>query len=61
MPGTAVSPPVAEARGKTRWWQALPLDRAGLVLGPLVFALLMSVVDIYKRSFRLKRSESEVA
>ena len=33
----------------------------GLVLGPLVFALLMSVVDIYKRSFRLKRSESEVA
>ena len=33
----------------------------GLVLGPLVFALLMSVIDIYKRSFRLKRSESEVA
>ena len=33
----------------------------GLVLGPLVFALLMSIVDIYKRSFRLKRSESEVA
>jgi predicted PurR-regulated permease PerM len=33
----------------------------GLVLGPLVFALLMSFIDIYKRSFRLKRSESEVA
>jgi len=33
----------------------------GLVLGPLVFALLMSIIDIYKRSFRLKRSESEVA
>ena len=33
----------------------------GLVLGPLVFALLMSVIDIYKRAFRLKRSESEVA
>ena len=33
----------------------------GLVLGPLVFALFMSVIDIYKRSFRLKRSESEVA
>jgi predicted PurR-regulated permease PerM len=33
----------------------------GLVLGPLVFALLMSVIDIYKRSFRIKRSESEVA
>ena len=30
-------------------------------LGPLVFALLMSVIDIYKRSFRLKRSESEIA
>ncbi len=33
----------------------------GLVLGPLVFALLMSVIDIYKRSFRIKRSESEIA
>ena len=33
----------------------------GLVLGPLVFALLMSIIDIYKRSFRLKRSASEVA
>ena len=33
----------------------------GLVLGPLVFALLMSIIDIYKRSFRIKRSESEVA
>jgi len=28
----------------------------GLVLGPLVFALLMSILDIYKRSFRIKRS-----
>jgi len=27
----------------------------GLVLGPLVFALLMSIIDIYKRSFRIKR------
>jgi predicted PurR-regulated permease PerM len=33
----------------------------GLVLGPLVFALLMSIIDIYKRAFRLKRSASEVA
>ena len=33
----------------------------GLVLGPLVFSLLMSVIDIYKRSFRIPRSESEVA
>jgi predicted PurR-regulated permease PerM len=33
----------------------------GLVLGPLVFSLLMAVVDIYKRSFRIRRSESEVA
>jgi predicted PurR-regulated permease PerM len=33
----------------------------GLVLGPLVFALLMSIIDIYKRSFRMKRSASEVA
>ena len=33
----------------------------GLVLGPLVFALLMSVIDIYKSSFRIERSESEIA
>ncbi|HWS73379.1 MAG TPA: AI-2E family transporter [Thermoanaerobaculia bacterium] len=33
----------------------------GLVLGPLVFSLLMAVVDIYKNSFRLPRSESNVA
>jgi predicted PurR-regulated permease PerM len=33
----------------------------GLVLGPLVFSLLMSIIDIYKRSFRIPRSESEVA
>ena len=32
----------------------------GLVIGPLVFSLLMSVVDIYKRSFRIPRSVSEV-
>ncbi len=29
----------------------------GLVIGPLVFALLMSIIDIYKRSFRQKRTE----
>lgn len=28
----------------------------GLVIGPLVFSLLMSIVDIYKRSFRISRS-----
>lgn len=33
----------------------------GLVLGPLVFSLLMSIVDIYKRSFRIPRSESDAA
>jgi predicted PurR-regulated permease PerM len=33
----------------------------GLVIGPLVFSLLMSVIDIYKRSFHVRRSESEVA
>ena len=33
----------------------------GLVIGPLVFSLLMSVIDIYKRSFGLRRSESKVA
>lgn len=33
----------------------------GLVLGPLVFSLLAAIVDIYKRSFRLPRSESDVA
>ena len=33
----------------------------GLVLGPLVFSLLMSVIDIYKKSFRIPRSESEIA
>ncbi len=33
----------------------------GLVVGPLVFSLLMTIIDIYKRSFRLRRSESEVA
>lgn len=33
----------------------------GLVIGPLVFSLLMSVIDIYKRSFRMARSESNVA
>jgi predicted PurR-regulated permease PerM len=29
----------------------------GLVIGPLVFSLLMSIIDIYKRSFRI-RSET---
>ncbi len=33
----------------------------GLVIGPLVFSLLMSIIDIYKRSFRIPRSESNVA
>jgi predicted PurR-regulated permease PerM len=33
----------------------------GLVIGPLVFSLLMSVLDIYKRSFRIERSDSQVA
>lgn len=33
----------------------------GLVIGPLVFSLLMTIVDIYKRSFNLQRSESDVA
>jgi predicted PurR-regulated permease PerM len=28
----------------------------GLVLGPLVFSLLMSIIDIYKRSFRIPRA-----
>ena len=33
----------------------------GLVIGPLVFSLLMSIIDIYKRTFRIERSASEVA
>lgn len=33
----------------------------GLVIGPLVFSLLMSVIDIYKRSFGIPSSESEIA
>lgn len=33
----------------------------GLVIGPLVFSLLMSIIDIYKRSFGLRRSDSQVA
>lgn len=33
----------------------------GLVIGPLVFSLLMSIIDIYKKSFSIQRSESEVA
>lgn len=33
----------------------------GLVVGPLVFSLLMSIIDIYKRSFRIPSSEGEVA
>src|SRR4051812_12852559 len=45
MPGTATSPPVAEARGKARWWQALPLDRVGLVLGPLLMASWLTLTD----------------
>jgi predicted PurR-regulated permease PerM len=33
----------------------------GLVIGPLVFSLLNSIVDIYKQSFRIRRSKTEVA
>jgi predicted PurR-regulated permease PerM len=33
----------------------------GLIAGPLVFSLLMSIIDIYKRSFHLARSESDMA
>jgi predicted PurR-regulated permease PerM len=33
----------------------------GLVIGPLVFSLLTSIIDIYKRSFRIPASEGEVA
>jgi predicted PurR-regulated permease PerM len=33
----------------------------GLVIGPLVFSLLMSIIDIYKSSFRIPRSGSNVA
>jgi predicted PurR-regulated permease PerM len=33
----------------------------GLVVGPLVFSLLMSIIDIYKQSFRIPASEGEVA
>jgi predicted PurR-regulated permease PerM len=33
----------------------------GLVIGPLVFSLLMSIIEIYKRSFKLPASGSTVA
>jgi predicted PurR-regulated permease PerM len=33
----------------------------GLIIGPLVFSLLMSIIDIYKRSFRIAPSESDIA
>ena len=33
----------------------------GLVIGPLVFSLMMSIIDIYKRSFRIAPSTSEIA
>jgi len=32
----------------------------GLVIGPLVFSLLMSIIDIYKQSFRTRRGGSGV-
>jgi predicted PurR-regulated permease PerM len=32
----------------------------GLVIGPLVFSLLMSIIDIYKRSFSAKRAETVI-
>ncbi|HUP61604.1 MAG TPA: AI-2E family transporter [Thermoanaerobaculia bacterium] len=31
----------------------------GLVIGPLVFSLLMSIIDIYKKSFNEKQAEGE--
>ena len=33
----------------------------GLVIGPLVFSLLMSIIDIYKQTFRIESSTSGVA
>ena len=33
----------------------------GLVIGPLVFSLLMSIADIYKRTFKVGRAESAAA
>lgn len=33
----------------------------GLIIGPLVFSLLTTIIDIYKRSFGLARSEGEAA
>lgn len=33
----------------------------GLVIGPLVFSLLMSIIDIYKKSFALERTNTIVA
>ncbi len=33
----------------------------GLVVGPLVFSLLMSIIDIYKHSFGIPPSEGDVA
>jgi predicted PurR-regulated permease PerM len=32
----------------------------GLVIGPLVFSLLMSIIDIYKRSFSVQQSQLSV-
>ena len=33
----------------------------GLVVGPLVFSLLMAIIDIYKHSFSIPASEGDVA
>jgi predicted PurR-regulated permease PerM len=33
----------------------------GLVIGPLVFSLLMAIIDIYKKSFSIKTVEGELA
>lgn len=33
----------------------------GLVIGPLVFSLLMSIIDIYKKSFAMQRTDRLVA
>jgi predicted PurR-regulated permease PerM len=32
----------------------------GLVIGPLVFSLLMSIIDIYKKSFSAKKAEAVI-
>jgi predicted PurR-regulated permease PerM len=33
----------------------------GLVIGPLVFSLLMTIIGIYKRTFQIRETDSAVA